>query len=81
MNHVLSICRVYIVVTKHMAVMLTWHTLQNWVRQFSPDGFVRQMDFDIYISSNGIIHHNLSYWSERSACAALGCCPKRRWPL
>ena len=25
--------------------------------------------------------HYFRYWSERSACAALGCWHKRRWPL
>jgi hypothetical protein len=25
--------------------------------------------------------NNIDFWSERSACAALGCWHKRRWPL
>ena len=28
-----------------------------------------------------VFHTDHDFWSERSACAALGCWHKRRWPL
>ena len=38
-------------------------------------------ELDIALDMETISMLSLECWSERSACAALGCWHKRRWPL
>ena len=49
----------------------------HYFRYFGPSG-VRALPLAAGINVGG---HYFRYWSERSACAALGCWNTHRWPL
>ena len=61
--------------TLDVYINYTYHKLGMFNKlDFGPSG-VRALPLAAGINKGG------HYWSERSACAALGCWHKRRWPL
>ena len=71
-----------------MLLHIYWHGFQSHIlnipqsveahiSRIGPSG-VRALPLAAGINEGG---HYFRYWSERSACAALGCWHKQRWPL
>ena len=74
LSHTLCFCRLTVCLLSLPMDFVDWNDDLTKKEIIGPSG-VSALPLAAGINEGG------HYWSERSACAALGCWQKRRWPL